>query len=358
MAADCEQTRARMLDLLYSELSAGARADVDADIHAHWAGCAACQAELTTLESTRDLARRSMAADQPPPRVHAAIVRAATAALPAPRRTAPPEPRPSVWAWLRGKWTLPTFATVGAVAVFLLASRIFFEPERTYQRGRQGVAPAESAAAPAAQPVDPTGTPAPEPAGAASAAGDEPGPAPAAQPAAPPVHRRRAAPPARADHPRQTAEPRPEAEFAAPPPAAARSRDFDDRPADDERAASSRLNAGGQGSAGAATRAPAAPKAKAQPAKKTEEKAEQKAEAPAAEQFAAPPARAAPSPAPRAAGARESAAVRADRLFTQARWTEAAIAYRELLRDDPLNPDVPRWRQRLAACEAALTPPR
>ncbi len=103
----------------------------------------------------------------------------------------------------------------------------------------------------------------------------------------------------------------------------------------------------GQGSAGAATPPVAAGNAKGQAAK-----AAKKAEAPTADQLAAPAASA--SPAPRSAGGRESPVARAERLFTQARWAEAAIAYRELLRDDPRNPDVPRWRQRLAACEAGL----
>ncbi len=130
MAADCEQTRARMLELIYGELPAEARAEVAT----HVAGCAACQAELTALESTRALARRSLAADEPPARARAAILRAAAAAVPAAR----PVSKPSAWAWLRGKWTLPTFATVGAVAVFLLASRIFWSRRRPTSGAAKG----------------------------------------------------------------------------------------------------------------------------------------------------------------------------------------------------------------------------
>jgi len=68
----------------------------------------------------------------------------------------------------------------------------------------------------------------------------------------------------------------------------------------------------------------------------------------------------APSPAPAAKKARapESPVARADRLFAERRWTEAAVAFRDLLRDDPRNPDAARWRQRLAACEAASAPAR
>jgi len=52
----------------------------------------------------------------------------------------------------------------------------------------------------------------------------------------------------------------------------------------------------------------------------------------------------------------ESPVARADRLYAEGRWSEAAGAYRELLRRDPRNADAPRWRQRLATAEAALAP--
>jgi hypothetical protein len=50
----------------------------------------------------------------------------------------------------------------------------------------------------------------------------------------------------------------------------------------------------------------------------------------------------------------ETAVERANRLFTEGRWAEAAAAYRELLRRDPNNAEAPRWRQRMAVAEAAL----
>ena len=46
-------------------------------------------------------------------------------------------------------------------------------------------------------------------------------------------------------------------------------------------------------------------------------------------------------------GATETLIQRADRFFAEGRWTEAAAAYRELLRTDPRNHDAERWRQRL-----------
>ena len=42
---------------------------------------------------------------------------------------------------------------------------------------------------------------------------------------------------------------------------------------------------------------------------------------------------------------------RAERLFAEGRWTEAAALYRELLRRDPRNDDAERWRRRLVAAE-------
>jgi predicted Zn-dependent protease len=51
---------------------------------------------------------------------------------------------------------------------------------------------------------------------------------------------------------------------------------------------------------------------------------------------------------------RETLRERADRLFTQGRWAEAAIAYRDLLRQQPSSPDAARWRRRLAAARSAV----
>ena len=44
---------------------------------------------------------------------------------------------------------------------------------------------------------------------------------------------------------------------------------------------------------------------------------------------------------------------RADRLFAEGRWAEAAALYRELLRRNPRGDDAERWRRRLVAAENA-----
>ena len=354
MAADCEQIRGRMLELLYGELPAEARAEVQA----HVAGCAACRAELAALESTRALARRALAADAPPPRARAAILQAAAAAARARPAAVVAPSKPSFWASLRGRWTFPTFATIGAVAIFLLASRIFLEPEKTYQRGRAALAPAEAvptAAAPAPERMMEEQKRAEE-----RVFGAEP--ATASRPAAAHKHAKATASEAGA----------PAGGFAPPPPPRLGTIDqLLDEAGRSESASEKEARPAKKASRGSEGPPPAAAPARARP---------QPAFAPA------PPAAAPPAPPAPAAAAAETAdraprgrakaeaprddlgeaaagsgaaaepqspAARADRLFAQHRWAEAATAYRQLLRDDPTSPSAARWRQRIAACEAA-----
>jgi hypothetical protein len=147
---NCQDVSARMMELLDGELSGDDRATIEA----HLAGCASCRADLAGFESTRAAARRALEADEPPQRAHQAILRAAAAAV----ATKQPQPiearavpsRPSFWERWRARWTLPTFATIGAVAVVVLASKVFLEPEKTVELGRHALqsAPAEAPAAP------------------------------------------------------------------------------------------------------------------------------------------------------------------------------------------------------------------
>ena len=149
MPSDCENVSAQMMELLYGELPADARASVDA----HVAGCARCRGELEGFEKTRALARQGLD-EAPPARAHAAIMAAAAAHLaaqaqPAARKPAAPA-KVSFWDRVRARWAFPTFATVGALAVFVLANRVFLNPERTLRA--PAAVPAEvPAPAPAAQ---------------------------------------------------------------------------------------------------------------------------------------------------------------------------------------------------------------
>jgi anti-sigma factor RsiW len=174
---DCQDVSARMMELLYGELPGDDRAAVEA----HLAGCPSCRAELAGFESTRAAARRTLDADEPPARAHQAILRAAAAAVaakqPTPSEVRAVPPRPSFWARWRVRWTLPTFATLGAVAVVALASKVFLEPDKTVELGRQALRPAplEAPATPqkAAEPQATAGAEVQEPAGPTTPAARE-----------------------------------------------------------------------------------------------------------------------------------------------------------------------------------------
>ena len=78
--------------------------------------------------------------------------RGRAAKQPQPIEARPVPVRPSFWERFRGRWTFPTFATVGAVAVVVLASKVFLEPDKTVELGRQTLrsAPAEAPVTPPA----------------------------------------------------------------------------------------------------------------------------------------------------------------------------------------------------------------
>src|SRR5450631_381662 len=401
MGIDCQDVSARMMELLYGELSGDDRSAVES----HLATCPSCRAELAGFESTRAAARRALDADAPPVRTHQAILRAAAAAVaakpPKPIEARVAAPQPSFWERWRARWTLPTFATLGAVAVVVLASKVFLEPDKTVELGRQALqsAPAEAPAAPSvvAEPQAAT----------RQEAAREQEQAKLRSIAAPGATQRRRAAPAdgfgalgglakgggaassgrakasasddlsfeddRAVAPPAAAKPA-KREFAPPPPPRAeparpvtpapnqmKERDSEGE-ALEETAAPPR-GGGGHLSAGAG----AAPPTAHAKAKKVEMPAGMDdldrgpAASAAAPAPAAPPAVAAEE---RKADARsedkaasrsvaESPVARADRLFAQGQWAAAARAYRELLRRDPHNGDAARWRQRLAASQQA-----
>lgn len=468
MAKSCEDVSARMMELLYGELPEGERAAIEAHLEADSGGCARCRAELARLRSTRAIARQVLD-ESPPARAHQAILRAAAVAV-AGRQPAPEEriepAGPSFWERLRARWTLPTLATVGAVAVFLLASKIFLEPEKTYQRGRQGLVPAP-AEAPAPAPTtagEPVTAPAAEaersapsatapkmaapemavpssdaPADGKSAVRAHAGPGATGglsgigSASAQIANKRRAAPErlakeksevAREEYAEPPAVRRADRAFAQPPPPASAApapvagaddgdvlldRQESERARQNERrgsgggaadprlaekkasapAKSSAKGFGGlgndlEGGAGAPA-GQASPGALAKAAPPRERNAGvSRAESASAPAPAPPPPASAPLPTKRdrdqsaseeamadeeapvarskkesdkSARKAETPVAHADRLFSEGRWAEAAAAYRDLLRRDPRNADAGRWRQRLAAAEAALASP-
>ncbi len=159
MAIRCEDVTARLLELLYGELPEGERAP----LQAHVDSCARCKAELSGFQQTRAVARQVL--DEPvPARARAAILQAAAAqaaaAKPAKRAT---EAQPSFWDRLRARWALPTLATVGAIAVFLLASKLLLEPDKAYQRGKEALQPMPATAPPVTNEAQPEPKPEPKP---------------------------------------------------------------------------------------------------------------------------------------------------------------------------------------------------
>jgi hypothetical protein len=168
-----EDASAQLLDLVYGEAEGAAKAALEA----HVAGCAQCQAELAALGDTRALLRGTLTEEPPvPARAHAKILEAARAAVAAPAQAAAPAKakgaQPSFWERMRGRWTFPTLATVGAVAVVVVTSKMFLDPNTAFEKMEAQRAPAEAelqAPPPAAAPVARGEAPAQEPPAAAPA---------------------------------------------------------------------------------------------------------------------------------------------------------------------------------------------
>src|SRR6185295_9721725 len=143
----------------------------------HVATCERCQAELESLGDTRARLRVALDDEPVPAGAHARILAAAAAeasngAQAGAAATAPPargnDPasraaraeEPSFWERLRRKWTLPTFATVGAVAVALLVlgPKMFKNPQQAMLRGQQDLFPKDEEKLQGAAPMPPPAT--------------------------------------------------------------------------------------------------------------------------------------------------------------------------------------------------------
>jgi anti-sigma factor RsiW len=422
MATSCEDISARMMELVYGELPDADRASFEA----HIAGCARCRAERDAFDGTRAMARGAL--DEPvPARAHAAILRAASEHLAATRAaakaaatSAPATPRMSFWDWIRTRWTLPTLATVGAVAVVLLAGKVFLDPKKVHERGEQVLAPETAGPAVTASPAPtprrgsadtPREAAAPQPTSAPmaedrselkkeSAGGkssrkaakfaarvekDTPGPVAGSGRAGGGsgsgmgaiAERRQFAPPP----PPKVEKPAPASDEASAALAdadkglrpgkgkgsvddllagakaggASRSAASEPRPAEARSAAAPAASAPMAPPPSAPAVAAEAPAAYAKKAKR--ERASELKEAEG--QTAATPiagSRADDKPTANASrvggGPPEALIARADRFYAEGRWSEAAAAYRELLRLDPNNAVAGRWRQRLTVAQA------
>ena len=214
-----DDIRDRLVDFLYGQLDGEARAA----FQAHLDGCAACREEVGGVERARVVARevvRRPLGDAVPERVRTRAFEAARAAVAARAAAVPAQAQtavrpPAVEGWFsrlrrRWTWTFPTFATVAAMAVFLLVRATIFREAKTpvtAERARELARPAETVAAPAAPPTPAAAEPPPAAVyrdGAAQRLGDREAPEEAAaKPAAPAAsegvaggarHRRRRAP--------------------------------------------------------------------------------------------------------------------------------------------------------------------
>lgn len=410
----CRDADEQLVSFLYGELPE----DVRAAVRAHASTCARCHANLEGFEDVRT-AVRSVLDEPPPARVRTAIrtaaaqssaaaatagavAEAAAGVSEADRARAAPATSASrdgpsagtsssswwdgVRAWVRGHWTLPTFATIGAIAFVLLGRRVLLDPERAYDRRPTRTAAGDvGEASPEAPTTTDVAVPAPTAPGHESPEKDGEGAAAAAVGRAPPADapprpartRRRAGPAAsgavspeasaggsgRAEPPASRGA---ERVFAPPPTGWPR----EPRPAAVPAPASEvprlerRAAAPGRlADAPAAEGAPRAPAKKSAvapeslPEKREGEREDRARDTSVSSAKSRMPARPSmpdevetsggPDDA-EAAAPLDALARRADRLFAEERWVEAVAAYRELLTRAPKHADAARWRQRLS----------
>ena len=129
---NCAQIKERLVDFLYDELPAEARAS----FAEHLGTCPACKAEVASYQHTLGSARVALGGpllEEPPARVHLAVVEAAKAAAKQATRTKAKAPTPRdelgffarLW---RTPWFLPAFGAASVATVVFLV-RVLKNPE-------------------------------------------------------------------------------------------------------------------------------------------------------------------------------------------------------------------------------------
>ena len=163
-----DDIRDRLVDYLYGQLDEQARAA----FQAHLDTCAVCRDQVAGTERGRVVARevvRRPLADAVPDRVRARAFEAARAAVAARGGLAPGQAKTVIAAssvgapgegWFgrlrrRWTWTFPTFATVAAMAVFLLVRATIFREAKSPVSEERARELAKPAAAPAPVPTSP-----------------------------------------------------------------------------------------------------------------------------------------------------------------------------------------------------------
>jgi anti-sigma factor RsiW len=129
---NCAQVKERLIDFLYDELPPDARAA----FAEHLSGCSACKAEVASYQQTLGSARVALAGplnEEPPARVHLAVIEAAKAAgkQTAAAKAKPTAPRDELGFFARlwrTPWFLPAFGAASVATVVFLV-RVLKNPE-------------------------------------------------------------------------------------------------------------------------------------------------------------------------------------------------------------------------------------
>jgi hypothetical protein len=361
MTLSQDQFRQHLLDYVYGELKGAELAAFEAQL----ASSEECRRELAEMRETLQLVRHGLSAleEAPPERMRSKLV-----ALGAQRD---PTPKPSFWAWLRNPGVLAVAGLATVAMLTVMSRRNPLDPKHDF--GADGAIRVEheaSAPAPQHKAEEPSAEPAPaseqptadeaQPSEAANSGAESPArarskraatredaraPTRAASatsaeklsaPAAPATGsaRDRAAPELLRAAPRKYAEP--------PAPRASQAPAMESSHPSQLIAPGRPAAEGGSAiqSRGASAAPPSAPAAKGSEAERAED-----------DRFAEPPP---PAPTARSLGAPTPAQLAPDdaiavaRVHAQnARWSEAARAYRELLRRYPDDPRKTEWRRQL-----------
>jgi len=117
---NCAQVKEQLVDFLYDDLPAGARAA----FAEHLRGCPGCNAEVASYQTTLGQTRKALTGpllEEPPARVHAAALAAANAAAQQARQRGDERAAGFLARFWRTPWILPAFGAVSvATAVFLV----------------------------------------------------------------------------------------------------------------------------------------------------------------------------------------------------------------------------------------------
>ena len=376
----------RLIDFLYGELDAEARAAFDA----HVTACDACRSEVRAFEQTRAVARAAVRAplEEPVPAAVRARVMDAAARATVARGISGDAPAPNVagprtrvvgrwFAWLRAHWALPMFATVAGICALLLVRETIFRearsplgeapladlapkgaapPSETAPRPRDGRDQADKAvAAPrsAKPPASPISSGYEPPDANRHAAAEEIGATGGAENARLGGGKHRRGSPVQAPKRATAAVADPKAlglGYASKGPwSSSAAAALEGEPSPGARKAEARPATRGR-EREEDEKKPASKPAKRSVPRMLEAPFAAGAPAPALDMAAAP----APAPAPASAPDPTAALVdRAEKLMAAQRWNDAAVAYRALIQRFPRHASAPTWRRRLAAAEAA-----